>query len=143
MKRIGKGVALVGMLAVVPFAQAADFIAQRAVPFAEDSIVAGNVKRECAIATQLPAALVPHRDELADATVVSFCTGGIRCEKAALHLQADGMDNLLQLDGGILGYFEQVGGFGYDGRCFVFDGRVALDPALEPLVDGDEAMATG
>ena len=53
------------------------------------------------------------------------------------------MDNLLQLDGGILGYFEQVGGFGYDGRCFVFDGRVALDPALEPLVDGDEAMATG
>lgn len=93
--------------------------------------------------TELPAALVPHRDELADATVVSFCTGGIRCEKAALHLQADGMDNLLQLDGGILGYFEQVGGFGYDGRCFVFDGRVALDPALEPLVDGDEAMATG
>ena len=93
--------------------------------------------------TELPAALVPHRDELADATVVSFCTGGIRCEKAALHLQADGMDNLLQLDGGILGYFEQVGGFGYDGRCFVFDSRVALDPALEPLVDGDEAMATG
>lgn len=73
MKRIGKGVALVGMLAVVPFAQAADFIAQRAVPFAEDSIVAGNVKRECAIATQLPAALARfaaeagNRVELQDA----------------------------------------------------------------------------
>ncbi|MFD0738412.1 sulfurtransferase [Lysobacter koreensis] len=85
--------------------------------------------------TELPEALAPHREALADATVVSFCTGGIRCEKAALHLRRDGMDNLLQLDGGILGYFEQVGGYGYEGRCFVFDERVALDPELKPLVD--------
>ena len=85
--------------------------------------------------TELPAALAPHRDSLADATVVSFCTGGIRCEKAALWLRADGMDNVVQLDGGILGYFERVGGEGYDGRCFVFDERVALDPALQPLCD--------
>jgi len=85
--------------------------------------------------TDLPEALAPHRAALADATVVSFCTGGIRCEKAALWLRADGMDNLLQLDGGILGYFEQVGGRHYDGRCFVFDERVALDPQLQPLCD--------
>ena len=85
--------------------------------------------------TDLPEALTPHRTALADATVVSFCTGGIRCEKAALWLQADGMDNVLQLDGGILGYFEQVGGFGYEGHCFVFDERVALDPELKPLAD--------
>lgn len=91
--------------------------------------------------TELPEALAPHREALADATVVSFCTGGIRCEKVALHLQADGMDNLLQLDGGILGYFEQVGGFGYEGRCFVFDERVALDPDLRPLVDGLGAVS--
>ena len=87
--------------------------------------------------TDLPEALVPHRSALADATVVSFCTGGIRCEKAAMWLRNEGMDNVLQLDGGILGYFEQVGGKGYEGRCFVFDGRVALDPQLQPLVDGD------
>jgi UPF0176 protein len=87
--------------------------------------------------TDLPEALTPHRNALADATVVSFCTGGIRCEKAALWLRGDGMDNVLQLDGGILGYFEHVGGAGYDGRCFVFDERVALDPKLQPLVDGD------
>ena len=86
--------------------------------------------------TELPDALAPHREALRDATVVSFCTGGIRCEKAALWMRADGMDNVLQLDGGILGYFEQVGGFGYDGRCFVFDERVALDPPLRPLHDG-------
>ncbi len=87
--------------------------------------------------TELPAALAPHREALRDSTVVSFCTGGIRCEKAALWLQDDGMDNLLQLDGGILGYFEQVGGFGYEGRCFVFDERVALDSSLQPLLDRD------
>ena len=90
--------------------------------------------------TDLPEALTPHRTALADATVVSFCTGGIRCEKAALWLQGEGMDNVLQLDGGILGYFEQVGGFGYEGRCFVFDERVALDPALRPLVDRGRDM---
>ena len=85
--------------------------------------------------TDLPAALAAHRDALKDSTVVSFCTGGIRCEKAALWMRNDGMDNVLQLEGGILGYFEEVGGEGYDGRCFVFDERVALDPQLQPLVD--------
>ena len=86
--------------------------------------------------TDLPDALEPHRAALADATVVSFCTGGIRCEKAALWMRDTGMDNVLQLDGGILGYFEAVGGAGYDGRCFVFDERIALDPQLRPLIDG-------
>jgi UPF0176 protein len=89
--------------------------------------------------TELPAALEPHRDALRDKTVVSFCTGGIRCEKAALWMREAGYGDVLQLDGGILGYFERVGGFGYRDRCFVFDGRVALDPALKPLVD--DAMA--
>ena len=85
--------------------------------------------------TDLPDALQPHREALRDATVVSFCTGGIRCEKAALWMRQDGMDNVMQLEGGILGYFEQVGGQGYQGRCFVFDERLALDPALQPQVD--------
>jgi UPF0176 protein len=85
--------------------------------------------------TDLPEALAPHREGLADATVVSFCTGGIRCEKAALWMHEAGMDNVLQLDGGILGYFEEARGEGYQGRCFVFDERVALDAELNPLVD--------
>ena len=85
--------------------------------------------------TDLPEALAPHREALRDSTVVSFCTGGIRCEKAALWMRNDGMNNVLQLEGGILGYFEEVGGEGYDGRCFVFDERVALDAALTPMVD--------
>ena len=103
---------------------------------------AGALTLPIAKFTDLPAALEPHREALADATVVSFCTGGIRCEKAALWMQNDGMHNVLQLEGGILGYFEEVGGEGYDGRCFVFDERVALDAQLQPLVDRqDEVQA--
>ncbi len=83
--------------------------------------------------TDLPAALEAERDALTDATVVSFCTGGIRCEKAAIWMQRNGFERSFQLDGGILGYFEEVGGRGYDGACFVFDERVALDPALRPV----------
>ena len=86
--------------------------------------------------TDLPQAVSEQRNALDGAAVVSFCTGGIRCEKAALWMEAEGIDNVYQLDGGILGYFEQVGGFGYEGRCFVFDERVALDSELKPLVGG-------
>lgn len=85
--------------------------------------------------TDLPEAVSSHREALADARVVSFCTGGIRCEKAALWMQAEGMHNVVQLEGGILGYFEKVGGYAYDGRCFVFDERVALDCKLRPMID--------
>jgi UPF0176 protein len=84
--------------------------------------------------TELPAALAPLCDDWTDATVVSFCTGGVRCEKAALWMRAAGVHDVLQLDGGILGYFEHVGGFGYEGACFVFDQRVAVGPDLLPVV---------
>lgn len=59
--------------------------------------------------------------------VVMFCTGGIRCEKAAIYMQNHGFKEVYQLDGGILGYFRQAGGAHYIGECFVFDGRVAVD----------------
>lgn len=85
--------------------------------------------------TDLTAALAPLKPELAGATVVSYCTGGIRCEKAALWMQDAGFANVFQLDGGILDYFEQVGGEGWRGECFVFDARVALKPDLSPRVD--------
>jgi predicted sulfurtransferase len=56
---------------------------------------------------------------------VTFCTGTIRCEKAAIHMQEVGFDSVYQLDGGILKYFEEVGGAHYHGDCFVFDQRTA------------------
>lgn len=81
--------------------------------------------------TQFPDAAAAHRDDLSGKTVVSFCTGGIRCEKAAIHLREEGVD-AYQLDGGILGYFEHVGRAHWSGDCFVFDERAALTPGLTP-----------
>ena len=63
--------------------------------------------------------------------IVTFCTGGIRCEKAAPYLERAGFTNVLQLDGGILKYFEECGGDHYNGDCFVFDQRVALNSELK------------
>ena len=68
--------------------------------------------------------------EVKQKPVVMFCTGGIRCEKAGPEMERQGFDQIFQLDGGILKYFETVGGEHYDGDCFVFDKRVAVDPTL-------------
>ena len=83
--------------------------------------------------SDFPAALAAHRAELTGHTVVSYCTGGIRCEKAALQMQAVGLGHSVQLEGGILQYFEDTAGQapGWRGKCFVFDGRVGLDTALQ------------
>ncbi|MEB0139819.1 MULTISPECIES: sulfurtransferase [unclassified Undibacterium] len=81
--------------------------------------------------TEFPAVIEANREALNDKTVVTFCTGGIRCEKAAIHMQNIGYDSVYQLEGGILKYFEEVGGAHYHGDCFVFDYRTALNPQLE------------
>ncbi len=65
-------------------------------------------------------------------TVVSFCTGGIRCEKAALYMQAAGIEHVYQLEGGILKYLELTDGKHWQGQCFVFDEREALGLSLTP-----------
>ncbi|AMO24610.1 sulfurtransferase [Ramlibacter solisilvae] len=82
--------------------------------------------------SEFPQALRERRAELEGKAVVSFCTGGIRCEKAALVLQEAGLDTVWQLEGGILKYFEEAGGAHFHGRCFVFDEREALQADLLP-----------
>jgi UPF0176 protein len=77
-----------------------------------------------------PAAVARLPNHLKNQPIVTFCTGGIRCEKAAPYLEQNGFTDVCQLDGGILKYFEQCGGAHYNGHCFVFDKRVALDSAL-------------
>lgn len=77
-----------------------------------------------------PKAVAKLPDALKERPVVTFCTGGIRCEKAGPYLESVGFKNVFQLDGGILKYFEECGGAHYEGECFVFDGRVGVDPAL-------------
>lgn len=89
-------------------------------------------------------------EELKQQPIVTFCTGGIRCEKAAPFMEREGFQQVWQLEGGILKYFEEVGGAHYDGDCFVFDQRVGVDPGLaetdsvqcfmcqSPLTDEDQ-----
>jgi UPF0176 protein len=78
--------------------------------------------------SDFPAALAHHAADLQGKTVVSYCTGGIRCEKAALWMAQQGLPHVLQLEGGILRYFEQAAGAPHwHGRCVVFDEREAVD----------------
>ncbi len=81
--------------------------------------------------SEFPAIVEREKETLNDKTIVTFCTGGIRCEKAAIHMKNIGYDSVYQLEGGILKYFEEVGGAHYQGDCFVFDHRTALNPQLQ------------
>lgn len=70
-------------------------------------------------------------EEWKNKPVVTYCTGGIRCEKAAPYLQTLGFKDVYQLDGGILNYFEKCEQAHFEGECFVFDKRIAVDSTLE------------
>jgi UPF0176 protein len=78
-----------------------------------------------------PRAIESLPEEYKSKTVVMFCTGGIRCEKASAVMLKAGFEDVRQLDGGVLGYFEECGGSHWKGDCFVFDQRVALDNKLD------------
>jgi len=67
-----------------------------------------------------------------DARVGIFCTGGIRCEKAAVAMEEQGYENVHQLDGGILNYIAKRPNKNYEGECFVFDHRMSVDQELQP-----------
>lgn len=69
-------------------------------------------------------------DSIKKKPVVTFCTGGIRCEKAAQYMLNQGFEEVYQLEGGVLNYFETCGADFWQGECFVFDKRVAVDPTL-------------
>lgn len=77
-----------------------------------------------------PEAVARLSEKMKKTPVVTFCTGGIRCEKAAPFMERMGFKEVYQLEGGILKYFEEVGSDHYDGECFVFDQRVGVDPGL-------------
>ena len=79
---------------------------------------------------QFPAAARQLSPEWKEQPVVTFCTGGIRCEKAGPLLLREGFRHVYQLDGGILKYFEECGDAHFEGNCFVFDDRECVDPQL-------------
>ncbi|KIP77329.1 hypothetical protein SN11_10355 [Vibrio harveyi] len=65
--------------------------------------------------------------------VAMFCTGGIRCEKSTAYMKEQGFDEVYHLEGGILKYLEEVPEEEslWEGDCYVFDGRVAVNHQLE------------
>lgn len=77
-----------------------------------------------------PEAILDLPEEYKTKQIVMYCTGGIRCEKAAVVMMNAGFENVKQLEGGVLGYFEETDGSHWKGDCFVFDQRVAVDTEL-------------
>lgn len=76
-----------------------------------------------------PAAIQALPEEYKSLPIVTYCTGGIRCEKAAPFMLSQGFQEVYQLDGGILQYFEEYQNAYYEGDCFVFDKRLTVAPS--------------
>lgn len=76
----------------------------------------------------LPKWVRDHRAELEGKKILTYCTGGIRCEKFSGFLLQEGFKDVFQLDGGIVTYGkdEKVKGEGYEGECYVFDERISV-----------------
>lgn len=82
--------------------------------------------------SEFPERALHYAPELSASRVVTYCTGGIRCEKAAIVMREAGCETAVQLDGGILKYLELEGGRHWRGECFVFDERGGVDAGLLP-----------
>lgn len=82
---------------------------------------------------EFPAYVKEHLDPAKHKKVAMFCTGGIRCEKSTAYLKEQGFDEVYHLEGGVLKYLEEVKQEEslWEGECFVFDNRVAVNHALE------------
>jgi UPF0176 protein len=66
-------------------------------------------------------------EHLKDKKIITYCTGGIKCEKASAYLLSQGFENVYQLHGGIIKYGIEEGGEDFEGKCYVFDNRVVTD----------------
>jgi len=82
---------------------------------------------------EFPQYVSDNLDRTKHKKVAMYCTGGIRCEKSTAFLKQQGFDEVYHLEGGILKYLEEVPEQEslWEGECFVFDNRVAVDHSLE------------
>ena len=81
---------------------------------------------------EFPAYVRDNLDPQRHRKVAMFCTGGIRCEKASAFMLQQGFEEVYHLEGGILKYLEEIPpeDSTWEGECFVFDNRVAVDHRL-------------
>jgi UPF0176 protein len=70
---------------------------------------------------------VQELEHLKDKKIITYCTGGIKCEKASAFLLEKGFENVYQLHGGIIKYGLEAGGEDFEGKCYVFDNRIVVD----------------
>ena len=80
-------------------------------------------------------AMINELAQYKDKKIVTYCTGGIKCEKASALLLHEGFENVYQLHGGIIKYGKEAGGKDFEGKCYVFDNRVAVNVnTVNPVV---------
>lgn len=72
--------------------------------------------------------VVESLNQYKDKTIITYCTGGIRCEKASAYMREQGFNNVYQIDGGILNYIQKFPDTYWEGGMFVFDDRRVLEP---------------
>jgi UPF0176 protein len=94
---------------------------------------AGAIDPKTANFTDFKDYVAKNLDPAKNKKVAMYCTGGIRCEKASSYMMAQGFETVYHLKGGILKYLETIPAdqSRWNGSCFVFDGRVAVDHGLE------------
>ena len=99
----------------------------------------GAVDPHTATFREFPDYVNQHLDPAKHKKVALFCTGGIRCEKATSFMRNKGFAEVYHLQGGILKYLEEIPAEKslWQGKCFVFDQRVALGHGLEAAPPGD------
>lgn len=87
----------------------------------------------------------PFKKKKSDVKVAMFCTGGIRCEKSTSWLMQEGYDDVYHLKGGILKYLEDIPKEEslWQGDCYVFDDRVAVDHDLKPSTSAQICQKCG
>ncbi len=74
-------------------------------------------------------------DHLRNKKIITYCTGGIKCEKASAYLLSQGFSDVYQLHGGIIKYGLEEGGEDFEGKCYVFDNRLTTDVnKINPVV---------
>jgi UPF0176 protein len=96
----------------------------------------GAVTPDIELFKDLPAALDDYGD-LKDKTIVTYCTGGIRCEKVSALMKSKGFKNVYQLDGGIIKYGQTYPDGAWEGECFVFDERMKVAFKDQPELIGE------
>ncbi|OZQ62526.1 hypothetical protein CA600_21735 [Paenibacillus sp. VTT E-133280] len=88
----------------------------------------GSIRPEVDSFKEFPDWIRENMSELKDKPILTYCTGGIRCEKLSGFMMKEGFQQVYQLDGGIVTYGKdpEVQGQLFDGKCYVFDERISV-----------------